>query len=148
MCFVIKNQKQAWRSSNLRKPGASLSYCFPCRETGQLLSFPEKSVLSLKETKIDIKYFAFCLSIITLFLADSKPPPLCRSDVLLTAKWEERNGSNITHSQRHRLQEPKWTCLPLCPSYRLKIWQCLCMQFSPPIAHLSILCTNFFFTSK
>lgn len=143
MCFVIKNQKQAWRSRNLRKPGASLSYCFPCREMGQLLSFPEKSVLSLKETKIDIKYFAFCLGIITLFLAEPKPPP--SAGQMFCWQQSEKTEREVTSpTVRHRLQEPEWICLPLCPSHHLKIWRCLCMQFSPPIAHLSTLCTNFF----
>lgn len=29
MCFVIKNQEQDWRSRKSRRPGASLSSCFP-----------------------------------------------------------------------------------------------------------------------
>lgn len=50
-------------------------FSFSVPETSQLQGFPEKSMLSLKETKIDTRCFAFVWASLP-FLAESKPPPL------------------------------------------------------------------------
>lgn len=73
--FCHQESEASLESSNLRKPGASLSYCFPCRRQASSCPFQrEICVLSLKNQN-RYEYFAFCLNIITLFLADSSHPP-------------------------------------------------------------------------